>query len=148
MACRAAASAASWRRVLAWARNEELSARVIAGAVVLEGFKGGDDPFQVGLDAAQVLGKPELPSGVGLGDQAAVGRGLPPVDLQELGRGLEVRAGEAGVGVGAVLLRGAPAVAVGEAVADAVEVVLDPLGRSGRGIGVIADLLAGDVHPL
>jgi hypothetical protein len=50
--------------------------------------------------------------------------------------------------VRAVLLRRASAVAVGEAVADAVEVVLDPFGRSGRGIGVIADLLAVDVHPL
>ena len=35
---------------------------------------------------------------------------------------------EAGVGVRAVLLGGTAAVAVGEAVADAVEVVLDPLG--------------------
>ena len=48
------------------------------------------------------------------------------------GGGLEVRAGEAGVGVRAVLLGRAAAVAVGQAVADAVEVVLDPLGRRGR----------------
>src|ERR1022692_3552003 len=94
MAWRAAASAASWRRVLAWVRNAELSARVIAGAVVLECFEGGDDLFQVGLDAAQVLGESELSAGVGLGDQVAVGGGLPPVDLQELGGCLEVRAGQ------------------------------------------------------
>jgi hypothetical protein len=31
---------------------------------------------------------------------------------------------------------------------DPVEVVLDPLGRSGRGVGVITDLLPADVHPL
>ncbi len=85
MAWRAAASAAWWRRALAWARNLELSAWVIAGTAVLECFEGGDDPFEVGLDAAQVLGEAELAVGVGLVDQAAVGGGLPPVDLQELG---------------------------------------------------------------
>ena len=125
-----------------------MSARVIAGAVVLECFEGGDDLFQVGLDAAQVLGESELSAGVGLGDQVAVGGGLPPVDLQELGGCLEVRAGQAGVGVRAVLLGGATAVAVREAVADAVEVVLDPFGRCGRGVGVVADRLTGDVDPL
>jgi hypothetical protein len=83
-----------------------LSARVIAGAVVLECFEGGDDLFQVGLDAAQVLGESELSAGVGLGDQVAVGGGLPPVDLQELGGCLEVRAGQAGVGVVADRLTG------------------------------------------
>jgi len=31
-----------------------------------------------------------LAVGVGLGDQVAVGGGLPPVNLQELGSGLEV----------------------------------------------------------
>jgi hypothetical protein len=148
MAWRAAASAAWWRRVLAWTRNAELSARVIAGTVGLECFEGGDDPFEVGLHAAQVAGEPELAVGVGLGDQPAVGRGLPPVDLQELGRGLEVRAGQAGVGVRAVLLGRAGAVAARQAVADPVEVVLDLLGRSGRGIGVVADPLPGDVDPL
>ena len=48
----------------------------------------------------------------------------------------------------AVLLGGAAAVAVRQAVADAVQVVLDPLGRGGRGARVVADRLAGDVHPL
>ena len=125
-----------------------MSARVIAGAVALERFQGGDDLVQAGLDAAQVLGQALLAVGVGLGDEAAVGGGLPPVDLQEHGRGLEVRAGQAGVGVRAVLLGRAGAVAVGEAVADPVEVVLDPLGRRGRGVGVVADPLPGDVDPL
>src|SRR5205809_341613 len=148
MAWCAAASAAWWRRALAWARDGELSARFIAGTVVLDGFEGGDDLVQVGLDPAQVLGEAELSLAFGLFDQAAVGGGLPPVDLQELGGGLEVRAGQAGVGVRAVLLVGAAAVAVWEAVADPVEVVLDPLGRRGRGAGVVADPLAGDVDPL
>ena len=48
----------------------------------------------------------------------------------------------------AVLLCRAAAIAVREAVADPVEVVLDPLGRCGRGAGVIADRLAGNIHPL
>src|SRR5215813_10047394 len=148
MAWCAADSAAWWRRALAWARKEELSARLIAGPVVAERFEGGDDRLQAVLNAAQVLGKALLAVGVGLGDEAAVGGGLPPVDLQEHGGGLEVRAGEAGVGVRAVLLGGAGAVAVGEAVADPVEVVLDPLGRRGRGVGVVADPLPGDVDPL
>src|SRR5271170_3881590 len=148
MAWRAASSAAWWRRSLAWARKEELSARVIAGAVLLECFEGGDDLVQAGLDPAQVLGQALLAVGVGLGDEGAVGGGLAPVDLQEHGRGLEVRAGQAGVGVRAVLLGWAGAVAVGEAVADPVEVVLDPLGRRGRGVGVVADPLPGDVDPL
>ncbi len=42
-----------------------------------------------------------------------------PVDVQEHGGGLEVGAGEARVGVRAVLLGWPAAVAVGEAVADA-----------------------------
>src|SRR6266851_1174300 len=148
MAWRAAARAAWWRRALAWARYAELSARVIAGAVLAECFEGGDDRVQAGLDAAQVLGEPELALGVGLGDEMLVGRRLAPVDLQEHGCGLEVRAGQAGVGVRAVLLGRAGAVAVGQAVADPVEVVLDPLGRRGRGVGVVADPLTGDVDPL
>src|SRR5262249_52863315 len=51
-------------------------------------------------------------------------------------------------GGGAAGAGGAGAVAVGQAVADPVEVVLDPLGRSGGGAGVVADPLPGDVDPL
>src|SRR5215475_3427326 len=116
MAWRAAASAAWWRRALACARDGELSARFIAGAIILEGLEGGDDLVQADLDAAQVLGEPLLAVGVGLGDETAVGRGLPPVDLQELGGGLEVRAGQAGIRVRAVLLCRTCAVAVRQAV--------------------------------
>src|SRR5437660_2757309 len=60
------------------------------GAVTPEGLEGGDDPVQAGLDAAQILGEPLLAVGVGLGDETAVGCGLPPVDLQALRGGLEV----------------------------------------------------------
>ncbi len=56
-----------------------------ATALVLECFKSRDDLVQAGLDAAQVLAEPELAVGAGLGDETAVGGGLPPVDLQELG---------------------------------------------------------------
>src|SRR5215472_7126454 len=97
MAWRAAARAARWRAALAWARKVELSARAIAGTLLAECCEGGDDLVQAGLDAAQALGMTELAVGVGLGDETPVGLGLPPVDLQEHGRGLEVRAGEAGV---------------------------------------------------
>jgi len=71
MAWRVADSAAWWRRALASARKDELSARAIAGALILERFQGGDDPVQVGLDAAQVLGEPELSFVLSLGDEAA-----------------------------------------------------------------------------
>jgi hypothetical protein len=73
-----------------------------------EGFEGGDDLVQVRLDLAEVAGDPAVPVGVCIGDQAQAGGGLPAVDVQELGRGLEVGAGQAGVGVRAVLLRGRP----------------------------------------
>jgi hypothetical protein len=84
---------------LASARKAELSARAIAVGLTLERFQGWDDPVQVGLDAAQVLGEALLSFAVGLGDERAVRFCLPPVDLQEHGRGLEVRAGQAGVRV-------------------------------------------------
>jgi hypothetical protein len=41
---------------------------------------------------------------LGAGDQAQVGDGLAAVDVEEIRCGLEVRAGEAGVRVRAVLL--------------------------------------------
>src|SRR5215472_13941139 len=97
MAWRAAVRAAWCRRALAWVRKAELSARFIVGTVFAECFQGRDDPVQAGLDAAQVLGEPELAFGVGLSDEMPAGCGLPPVDLQEHGRGLEVGTGEAGV---------------------------------------------------
>jgi hypothetical protein len=69
------------------------------------------------------------------------------VDVEKLHGGLEVRAGEAGVGVRAVLLRRAGAISVGQAVADPVEVLFDPLGIRGGSVGVVGDALSGDVDP-
>ena len=66
--------------------------------------------------------------------------GLAAVDVEELRGGLEVGAGEAGVGVRAVLLGRPTAVAVGQAVADPGEVVLDPLGVGGEGVGVVVEV--------
>ncbi len=68
--------------------------------------------------------------------------------VDELRGGLEVGAGEAGVGVRAVLLGRASAVAVGQAVSDAGQVVLGPLGISGGGAGVVGHGLAGGVDSL
>ena len=42
----------------------------------------------------------------------------------------------------------ASAVAVGQAVADSVEVLFDPLGVGGGSVRFVSDTLAGDVDPL
>ena len=69
------------------------------------------------------------------------------MDVEELGCGLEVGAGETGVGVRAVLLGWAAAVAVGEAVVDPRQVVLDPFRVGGGGVGVVRESFAGGVDP-
>lgn len=66
----------------------------------------------------------------------------------ELTGGLEVQAGQACVGVRAVLRRRAAAVAVGQGVGGPGEPVLDPLGVRGGRAGVEAEQLALDVHRL
>ena len=100
------------------------------------------------MHAAQIVGEAELAVAVGAGDQLLVRRCLLAVDVEELGCGLEVGAGEAGVGVRAVLLGWSTAVAVGEAVADAGKVVLGPFGVSGQRVGVVGNELAGGVDAL
>jgi len=80
-------------------------------------------------------GQPFPPGGFGGGEQLTGLPGLLAVDREELGGGLEVRAGQAGVGMRAVLLRRAAAVAVGEGVRGSGEPVLDPLGVRGRWAG-------------
>ena len=149
MAAVAAASAWWWRRRAAWPSQAELSVPAMVRIVVVgECFQRGEDPLEGVLDLAEVVGQAEVPVGVGLGDETPVGGGLAAVDVQELWSGLEVGAGEAGVGVRAVLLGGVCAVSVGQAVANPVEVVFDPFGGGGRAVGVVADPLAGDVDPL
>ena len=95
---------------------------------------------QAGLDLAEVGGQAGLAVGLGAGDELQVGGGLAAVDVEELGRGLEVGAGQAGVGVGAVLLGWPAAVAVGQAVPDPGQVVLDPFGGGGGRVGVVAEV--------
>src|ERR1700674_1149680 len=107
--------AASVRARAAWARWAVLSARIVV-AVVVEGFEGGDDGVEAVLDAAHVGDQPEAPVGFGAGDQGPVGGRLGSVHGQELGGGLKVGTGQAGVGVRAVALGRPTAVAVREAV--------------------------------
>ena len=71
--------------------------------------------------------------------------GLLLVHRQELGGGLEVRAGQTRVGVRAVLLRGAAAVPVGQGVGCSGEPVFDPLGVRGDRGRVEAEPAALDV---
>ena len=73
---------------------------------------------------------------------------LAAVDVEERRGCLEVGAGEAGVGVGAVLLWWASAVAVGQAGVDAGHVVGGPLGLGGECVGVVGDVFSGEVDPL
>src|SRR6266508_1187813 len=54
----------------------------------------------------------------------------------------------ADVGVRTVLLGWPPAVAVGQAVTDAGQVVLDPFGGRGGSVGVVVEDLSGGVDPL
>ena len=101
-----------------------------------DGFEGVDDAGEVVVDAAVVGGESLVAFGFGGGDEHGGGVGVAAVDVEELDGGLEVGAGEAGVGVGAVLLRWPAAVAVGEGGLDLVEVVLDPFGGGGGGGGI------------
>lgn len=68
--------------------------------------------------------------------------GLLLVHRQELGGGLEVGAGQAGVGVWAVLLWRAAALSVGQGVGCSGEAVFDPLGVGGDRGRVEAELAA------
>jgi hypothetical protein len=77
-----------------------LSALVIAGfLVVRKRFESGDDAVQAVLDLAKAVGEAGLAVCLGAGDQAQVDDGLAAVGVEELRCGLEVGAGEAGVGV-------------------------------------------------
>src|SRR5262249_9767935 len=117
-------------------------------ALVFDGFESGDDVIETVLDSSKILREPELPVGVGSGDETPVGASLFAMDLQELGGGLEGGRGETGVGMRTVRVGWTPAVAVGEAVADAGQVVFDPLGVGGERVGLVVEVLAGGVDPL
>ena len=69
-----------------------------------EALQGANDAVEALLHPA-VVGRQALPAiGLGPGDEHPVVLGLGAVDVEELGGGLEVGTGQAGVGVGAVLL--------------------------------------------
>src|ERR1700722_10163163 len=105
VACLAFLSVSWCRRAVAWVRYRVLSALVIAGFLAgRDRFERGDDAFQVVLDLAEIGGQAGLAVRVGAGDQAQVDCGLAAVGVEEFRGGLELGAGQAGVGVGAVLL--------------------------------------------
>ena len=100
------------------------------------------------MDSAKVVCQPELSVAVGAGNERAVDGRLLAVDVEELRGGLEVGAGETGVGVRAVLLGRPPALAVGQAVSHSREVVFGPLGIRGDGVGVTGNGAPSGVDPL
>ena len=92
-----------------------------------------------------VAGLPVPPGVLGGLEEFAGELGLLLVHRQELGGGLEVRAGQAGVGVRDVLLWGAAAVSVGQGLGCSGEAVFDPLGVGGDRGRVEAEPAALDV---
>lgn len=120
---------------------------VAVGGVVIccDAFEGVDDAGEVVVDAVVVGGEALVAFGFCCGDEHGGGLGVASVDVEELDGGLEVGTGEAGVGVGAVLLGWSAAVAVGESGHDPVEVVFDPLGVGGGRRGIEVEDVAGDV---
>ena len=114
---------------------------------VAECFESGDDALQMAEDPVVVLDEVAMPAGLGGGDQLGGLIGLTTVGGQELDCGLEVSARQVGVRLRAILLGRPSAVAVWGAGSDALEVVLYPLGLGGGRDGVVAELVAVDVHP-
>ena len=111
-------------------------------------FERGDELVEVVVDLAVVVGEAEPAVGFGGGDELFGLVALAAVDVEERWGGLEVGAGEAGVGVGAVLLWWASAVAVGQAGLNAGHVVFGPFGLGGGCVGVVGDAFSGEVDPL
>src|SRR5665811_172887 len=86
--CCAAAASASWRE----------------SVIGVQFFEGGDEGVEVVVDSAVVVDESEVAVGFGGGDQSSGLVALVSVDVEERWGGLEVGAGETGVGVRAVLL--------------------------------------------
>jgi hypothetical protein len=82
-------------------------------------FQGRDDAIEAGLDLTEVGGQAEVTAVIGVGDEDPVRAGLLAMNVEELGSGLEVRTGQAGIRMRTFLLGRAPAVTIGKAVADA-----------------------------
>ena len=98
---------------------------VIVGGEV---FEAVDDLFEVAEHDSVVVDETVASVGLGGVDEPLGFFCLAAVGGQELDGGLEIGAGETGVGVRAVLLGRPSAEAVGQAGGDAGEVVFDPLG--------------------
>jgi hypothetical protein len=88
-------------------------------------------PLEVGVNVPVVLGQAASPCSFGGGDELDGLVALAAVDVEELRSGLEIGAGQAGVGMAASLLGWASAVAVGQAGGQTGEVVFDPPGVGG-----------------
>jgi hypothetical protein len=108
-------------------------------------LEGGDDLVEVAGDLPVHLGEPVLAAGLGGGDDL---QDLPVVLAvlgQEFGGGDEHRAGQAGVGVGALLDQGQAAIAVRQRLSGPAGSLSGPGGVGQLPAGVQGDGLAVDV---
>ncbi len=71
-------------------------------------FEGGDEGVEVVVDPAVFFHESELPVGFGGGDQGSGLVSLLAVDVEDRWGGLEIGAGQAGVGVGQSCCGGRP----------------------------------------
>lgn len=114
------------------------------GSLFFDGFQGGDNGLEDVGDLAVGGCQAGVVALLGEVDELEGVVALTAMDGQECRGGLEVRTRQAGVGVGAVLLGRAPAVAVGQAGLGPGEVVLDPL-RFALGASVEREAVTVDV---
>src|ERR671930_99709 len=121
-------SARSARSMALRRRAAAASASGSAGIVGLQRLEAVDDADQIQPDGLVHLDQPLAAVGVGLRDQLLGPGELVAVCRQELGGGEEAVAGQAGVGVRAGLLQGQAAVAVGQRLLGAREVLQRPRG--------------------
>src|SRR5680860_291308 len=110
-------------------------------------FEAGDDLLEVNEHDPVVVGEAAMAVVFGGGYESTGLVDLVLVGGQELEGGLKVRAGQAGVGMRAVLLRGASAEPVREAGLDPREVVLDPFRIVGWRGGLEGQVFSVDVDP-
>src|SRR5680860_25329 len=109
-------------------------------------FEAGDDLLEVNEHDPVVVGEAAMAVVFGGGYESTGLVDLVLVGGQELEGGLKVRAGQAGVGMRAVLLRGASAEPVREAGLDPREVVLDPFRIVGWRGGLEGQVFSDAAH--
>src|SRR5271166_7042235 len=142
----ALARASSCRRRLAAAMiGAVLSGRIGVFVLVIVGLQRRDDLFEVAGDLPVHLDHACLAAGFGRGDDLERDAVLGPVLGQELGRGDEERAGQAGVGVRAGLDQWQAAEAVGQCLCRAAQALFGPGGLGERPAGVQRDGIAAGV---